>query len=115
MARPRKDEHEQRRDRTTVRFTAAEKAFVEEQAGHAGMVPADFIRHRALGLPVQPSPRRADAALLSELNRIGVNVNQLARAVHTERDFARFWSEVGGELRAVLEKVSRAYGSEAPR
>jgi hypothetical protein len=47
---------------------------------------------------------------LAEVNRIGVNVNQLARAVHTDRDFARYWQEIGQELHVVLEKVSRAYG-----
>lgn len=112
MGRPRKDEHEQRSDRTSVRFTTAEKAFVEEQAARAGMVPADFIRRRALGQPVQASPRRADASMLSELHRIGVNVNQLARATHMERDFVRHWEAIEGELRDVLEKVAAAYGSE---
>ena len=37
-------------------------------------------------------PAKADRrALITELSRVGNNVNQLARAAHTDRDFLRYW------------------------
>ena len=66
------------------------------------------MRRRVLGRPIPPAPSRSsDPALVSELNRIGVNVNQLARATHRGSDFVRYWNAVGEELRNVLGKVMR--------
>lgn len=48
---------------------------------------------------------------MSELNRIGVNVNQLARTVHRGRALPEFWQEVGTELRAALAHVVRPHGA----
>ena len=69
-------------------------------------------RRRTLGHAVPPAPSRSsDPALVSELNRIGVNVNQLARATHRGSDFVRYWNVVGEELRTVLGKVVGRHGS----
>ncbi|MGD9693612.1 MAG: plasmid mobilization relaxosome protein MobC [Phycisphaerales bacterium] len=110
MARPRKQEHERRTASIRADLTEAEKAYIQEQAAKAGLSGAEYTRRRLLGFAVTSpaAARRADPALVTELNRIGVNVNQLARAVHTDRDFARFWREIGQELREVLEKVVKA-------
>jgi hypothetical protein len=64
-----------------------------------------------LGFSVQPPAPKADAALVSELNRIGVNVNQLARAQNGGREFRGDWQDVEQDLRRVLVKVAEAYGS----
>lgn len=109
MARPKKQPDERRTASIRADLTMAEKVYIQEQASRAGMTEAEYTRRRLLGQPVQASPRRADASMLAELNRIGVNVNQLTRAVHTERDFVRYWQEIGGELRIAIEKVSRLY------
>ncbi len=63
-------------------------------------------RRRMLGkrLPVK-TVSHADPALVSELNAIGNNVNQLARSVHRGSAFSDFWEEVGQELQQALRKV----------
>lgn len=112
MARPRKQEHERRTASIRADLTEAEKVFVQEQAARAGLSAAEYTRRRVLGYAVvsPAASRRADPALITELNRVGVNVNQLARAVHTDRDFVRFWREIGSELQAVLVRVVREGG-----
>jgi len=110
MGRPQKQEHEKRTERQNLRFTVAETVYIQQQAEAAGISPAEYVRRRALGytVPSGVSSRGTDPALISELNRIGVNVNQLARAVHRGRDFVHYWEEVGQELRRVLEAVVRS-------
>ncbi len=107
MARPRKQEHERRTASVRADLTEAEKAYVQEQAVKAGLSEAEYTRRRVLGFAVASTSgaRCSDPAIVTELNRIGNNVNQLTRAVHTDRDFAKFWREVGQELRRVLAKV----------
>ncbi|MDB5459450.1 MAG: hypothetical protein JWO72_1191 [Caulobacteraceae bacterium] len=71
-----------------LRLTAAEAAGVDVEAAALGLRRATWIsalvRRRVLG---QPTFARSDALLLtgvrSELRRIGVNVNQIARALNT--------------------------------
>lgn len=108
MPRPRKEPHEKRTQRHNVRFTAAELAHVQAQAEAAGIDVAEYLRRRALGYQVPAGGGRggADPAILSELNRIGVNVNQLARATHVGRDFVRYWKAIGADLSRVLERMA---------
>ena len=110
MARPKKQPHEQRTESTRADLTLAEKEHVREQARLAGISEAEYVRRCVLGISVAPAPAKVDAALITELNRIGVNVNQLARAVHTGRAFVTYWREIGTELTAILAKVARSYG-----
>jgi len=111
MARPSKDPNERRSAVVPLRLTEAEHNYVREQASAAGISVSEYLRRRSLSLPVQPTPSRVDASLISEINRIGNNVNQLARATHTDRDFVKHWRAIGDELTTVLEKVVLAYGS----
>jgi predicted transcriptional regulator len=74
--------------RLMVRLGAAEAAAVDLEARRMGLRRAGWVaalvRHRMLG---RPTFSRADEQLLngvrSELRRIGVNVNQIARALNT--------------------------------
>ena len=111
MARPRKQEHEKRAETIRARVTEAEKIHVQQQARAAGLDPAEYIRRRVLGYQVAPARARADAALVSEINRIGVNANQLARAVNAARPFRGDWQAIADECRRVLGKVASLYGA----
>ncbi len=88
----------------------AEFEFVTGQAKTAGIPLAEFIRRRALSVPVQPAPEKADATLLREINSIGVNINQIARNLNSGRagQHGVDWSAVQAELRRVLKKVGAA-------
>lgn len=106
MARPKKQDGEKRSEQTKERWTPAELEYLNDQAARAGLTRAEYIRLRALAysLPAPAPHSSADPALIVALNRVGNNVNQLARSVHRGSDFQRYWQEVGSELRAVLAK-----------
>ena len=109
MARPKKTDHEKRDQRFNLRLTVAEIEHLRAQAENAGLAPHEYARLRVTEHVVKPARQHVDAALLAELNRIGVNVNQLARAIHTDRSFQEHWQMIRRELRAVLEKVASCY------
>ena len=111
MPRPQKSPEEKRSEVARFRLTIAERAFLRSQADAAGLSEAEYLRKRALGLPVRAASERSDPALVSELNRIGVNVNQLARATHRGADFTQYWREIGTMLEGILAKVLSRDGS----
>ena len=84
MARPRLGDEERRTRTIGVRVTEAEAAELAERAHAARLSMGAYMRHRALGQPVRIAPeRRLGAADLRELNRIGVNLNQMARVLNS--------------------------------
>jgi len=112
MARPRKSESDKRDERCEQRYTLAEIELVRQQAARAGLNSSEFIRRRALSQPVRAASNgNASPALISELNRIGVNVNQLARAHHRGSAFTDQWEQIGEQLSALLSDVAAEHGS----
>lgn len=109
--RPVKQPNERRCAQMNIRLTLAEAEHIRAQAAQAGLTEAEFIRRAAIGLAVKPARARADAALISELNAIGNNVNQLARAVHRGRGLPPFWGAVATRLTTLLDEVAARYGS----
>ena len=106
MARPKKQDGEKRNEVARFRVTLAEREYIRAQAQAAGLLEAEYLRRRALGYAVPPARLgRVDPALVSELNRIGVNVNQLARATHRGSDFVHTWQIIGKQLSDVLATV----------
>lgn len=107
MGRPRKEEHERRIASVRADLTEAEKVFVQDQAAKAGLSEAEYTRRRVLGNPVESAAtdRRIEPALLSELNRIGVNVNQIARHLNAGRTERGSLDVVVAELRGVLGQL----------
>ena len=84
MARPRLDDEERRARTVGVRVTAAEAAELRERAQAARLSMGAYLRRRALGERVRMAAElRLGAAELRELNRIGVNLNQMARALNS--------------------------------
>ena len=106
IGRPPLSEHERRSKQAKIRLTIAEHAHVSAQARAAGMSLAEFVRRRTLGEPVQPRASMADAKLLTELNAIGVNLNQIARNLNAERH-SRHTSDLPA-LQARLNRVLSA-------
>ena len=84
MARPRKPEAELRSRTIGVRVNPAEAAEIAERAGAARMTTGGYMRRRALRQPVREAVvLRLGAAERVELHRIGVNLNQIARALNS--------------------------------
>jgi hypothetical protein len=108
MARPKKDEHEKRSEVVRLRLTLAEHEHVRSQAESAGVTVSDYLRRRALGyiVPRVVGRRGPDPVLLSELNRIGVNLNQIARNQNSGRPERLDAEAVLDELRGVLVVIT---------
>ena len=84
MARPRLGEEERRTRTVGVRVTEAEAEELQERAQGARLSMGAYLRRRGLGQRVRSAiERRLGAAELRELNRIGVNLNQMARALNS--------------------------------
>jgi hypothetical protein len=100
MARPQKQTDAHRRHRIMARLTADELALFAERVRQAGLTASDYLRQAALAARVMvPSTKsKADPALIAELNRIGVNLNQMTRT-------ANGTGKVPPELTRVCEKI----------
>ena len=83
--RPKKAEGEGRAIVAGVRMTVAEREYARGLARQAGLSLSEFLRRRALGMPVVVRQGKSDAALVHELNAIGVNLNQLTANVNADR------------------------------
>ena len=113
MARPRMA-HRERRDGEPVyvRLSPSERAEIERAASTYDISPAEFMRRRALGyrLPANVAEQRATASLGAAFNRLGVNMNQIARQLNVGHDP----SEVETELLALIARINvemdRIYG-----
>ena len=111
--RPKKSAGEIRSTAVLLRLTISEKAAISANAERAGLDVSDYLRSLGTGTAAPARPASNDdalpagnAALISEVNRIGVNVNQLTRAVHRGADFTQYWREVGRELEGVLQRLA---------
>ena len=84
MARPRLGDEERRTRTVGVRMTEAEAEELRSRAQAARLSMGAYLRRRGLGQRVRmAAERRLGAAELRELNRIGVNLNQMARAINS--------------------------------
>lgn len=125
MARPQKAPDDKRCESVRSTMTVKEKLHVTEQAKLAGLSEAEFVRRRCLGYVVPPARPLADEQLLAEvnrlsweINRIGVNVDQLLLATYRGTDFVNYWGNIGQEVRdlanraeIVLDKVANLHGA----
>lgn len=88
-----------------MRVTAAEAATLAERASAARLTVPSYMRERSLGRPLAVRTElRLGAAERRELNRIGVNLNQIARLMNAGA------SAPGGTLEAV-ERVAELIGA----
>ena len=113
MARPKKQRQDARTVRFNLRFSPDEWSEVEPKAAIAGLMPAEFCRLAVLGQPMQagassittsgapPSAAPVAVAQVVALNRVGVNLNQIARALNSGVGF------VPAELEDALSRVNR--------
>ena len=106
--RPKKAPDELASERLSgIRCTAAERAFVELQAERAGLPVAEFCRRAALGQRILAARTKAspDARLAAELNRIGVNLNQIAHAANVGRTLSGKLDEALTRLASLLDRM----------
>lgn len=110
-----KQDMEARTESVRTGLTLAEKCYVIEQALAAGLTVAEYLRQRALGLPVaHKTERMQTAAIVNELNRLALQVsklgncaNQIARAVNSDRSHPDGWDELPSQINDLLRFVQR--------
>lgn len=114
MSGPERAPRENRDDVIRARVTTSEKAYVQCQAEAAGLSEAEYLRRRSLDYRVTAggAARRADPALITELNRLGLemsaignNANQLARSMNSGRRFRSRWEDVADEIERLRARV----------
>lgn len=107
LGRPRLAEGERRTDRLPdLRVTPAERHHVERLAERAGLTVSEFTRRSVLGQPMPRARGRTDDRALYELNRIGNNLNQIARAANLGHRLDGMLAAALIELRAAVEGLA---------
>ena len=122
MARPRKKSHEKRSaELPTIRVLPSERVLIEDKAASAGMSLTNFVRDCVLYTEVQSRDEKPEvfltdatpkipleASVMVELNRIGVNLNQIARARNSGRDDPNILQYALDELVVLMRKLDAA-------
>lgn len=89
MARPRKPQSDSRSERLNLRLLPDERAAIEARAAALGLPPSVYARNRALGGKRVTAARRvADPSMVMAINRVGVNLNQMVRAINSGAGYA---------------------------
>lgn len=107
--RPRKHPNEQRAVQNKQRYTQAEMDYIALMAERAGLTVSDFIRRAALKVSIQPPRPSEERDALRELSRIGVNLNQIARALNRGRETPLYIEDAILKLTHTLDKVAERY------
>lgn len=107
MARSRKQTDKQRQHRLpSIRVTAEELADITSRFNQAGLTASEYLRRAALSARLTlPKTARADPALIAELNRIGVNLNQIARAVNSTGRLPPTLPDLCDQLQQIVMKA----------
>jgi len=100
--RPKKPEEERRSLTHGLRLSPQEKEELEARADRAGLSLSEYLRRRALGKKIQT---QIEGKALKEMNRIGVNLNQIARAANRGDLVDQQAREAIKELRALMDQI----------
>lgn len=104
--RPEKSEADARAARIAFRVTMTERAQIEAAAAASGVTVSDYARALVMtARPPRPPRDKTSAAILSELNRAGVNLNQIARILNRGGSIPPDLAEAIAEIRAAVEKL----------
>jgi len=98
--RPKLDPAKKRSAQLHILLTPAERDRIKGWAASTNLSVSDYVRRRTLGRPIA---QRVDIAARGELNRIGVNLNQIARAANQAGQV-----ELAAEAREAFEEVMQA-------
>ena len=111
MGRPKKTESEKRGERLpAIRLTTAEKIDLDLKAEAAGLDLSNWVRQHLTSAPTPQKMAPTDTSLITELNRIGNNVNQIARQVNRGRSHdSDHLAHTLSQLDSVLENLVKRY------
>ena len=110
MGRPKLAPHERRDDHLpNIRVTTAEREELEARAARAGLTLTELTRRAvfSLNVPERSSDTHLNSAALVELNRVGTNLNQIARALNAGRDLPHSLEAALMDIRAAVAELAR--------
>ena len=93
----------------SIRVNPKELSFIETQAATAGLSVSDFVRTVATQRQVTARQTPLEDKMLFELNRCGVNLHQIVRAVNFGQGIPTDIAEVLDDLKAAIAKVGASY------
>ena len=101
MARPQKQARQKRDQFLRVRLTPDEQSAVVARAAQAGIAMSDYARDLLLRgrIEIVSAPPALSIEAITELNRIGVNLNQLTR-------IANATGEMPARLPSTLDRIN---------
>lgn len=106
MARPKKSAQDSRTHQLpAVRCNAWEYERITERAKSAGLSQSAYLRQMALYGKVQIKQSRTDTAVILQLRRIGVNLNQLTHAAHLGQPVQDELHVMLTRIRAILDEA----------
>ena len=95
MGRPKKSNSEAFTDGMFLRMHPDDKRMIKSRAKEAGLTASEYVRLSALSCEIiQKTRTDIDFRLVYELNKIGVNLNQMAKTINA-----------GGSVPVTLERV----------
>lgn len=104
--RPSKRAAEARSDHVAFRLTSEELARVQIAAERTGVSLSEYCRAAALGQRVRVRSVPDLSAALVSLNRVGVNLNQIARAVNRGQGLPPDWEEMMDDVKKAVERMA---------
>ena len=100
MARPKKSNSETFTDGMFLRMHPDDKRMIKSRAKEVGLTASEYVRVSARSCEIiQKTRTDIDFRLVYELNKIGVNLNQIARAINARGE------SVPVNLERVLKRI----------
>ena len=92
-----------------IKLTVSDDEFqkISDKAFDAGLSLAALTRSAALALPIPQPKFDIDRQAVAALNRVGNNLNQIARVAHAERLLTPDQIEALGEVLQAVEDVTQ--------
>lgn len=104
--RPRLSPDERRSIQIKVGLTPSQYVKIEERAESAGLSDVELIRRLAISQQFNTVPAINRSALI-ELNKIGINLNQIAKAVNSGADvnFEKALESIKYDIKEIAQKL----------
>jgi hypothetical protein len=91
------------------RYTRAELDYIQQMAHYAGLTVSEYIRRAALKIIIKPPRTSVPREAMAELNRIGININQIARALNRGRACPYYIEDTFLKLNATMDLLAQNY------
>lgn len=106
MARPRKHETARQTHWLSARVTADEKARIAARAAQAGLGESEYVRRMALNGKIDIRRESGPGvAVVSELRRIGNNINQQTILAHVSGEIPPELKRLWAKLETLLDRI----------